>query len=87
MKESESTTGTWLRNLATVVDKKDMQNAELHRQLNHLTQNRQVVGWFHPDSRRFIYDDSKEHAIKSGAKNAPEMKGYSIPVFIQLERE
>jgi len=82
----ESTTGEWLRDLATVVDQKDTQLQEQAKVINNLTHNRKIVGWLHPSSRRFVYDDSKKHAIESGAKNAAEMAAHTVPVFIQLEK-
>tara|TARA_R110002094_G_scaffold121313_2_gene116113 strand:- start:1565 stop:1828 length:264 start_codon:yes stop_codon:yes gene_type:complete len=82
----ESTTGEWLRDLASVVDKKDTQIKEQASKINDLTHNRKIVGWLHPSSRRFVYDDSKQHAIKTGAKSAAEMAAHTVPVFIQLER-
>lgn len=33
-----------------------------------------LVGWLHPQSRRFIYSDEKEH-------QPDRHKGYTIPVF------
>lgn len=80
----ESTTGEWLRSLSKVVDSKDKQLAEQSQVINNLMQNRVVVGWLHPHTRRFVRDDSKTLAIKTGAKNAAEMAAHSVPVFIQL---
>jgi len=82
----ESTTGEWLRDLATVVDQKDTQIQEQANTINRLTQNRKVVGWLHPQSKRFVYDDSKKHAIATGAKNSAEMAAHTVPVFVQLEK-
>jgi len=82
----ENTTGDWMRQLAKVVDKKDAQIQEQSKTINRLTQNRVVVGWLHPQSKRFIYADSKEHALKSpGSKSYLEHRAHTVPVFIDLE--
>ncbi len=83
----ESTTGEWLRSLSKVVDSKDKQIAEQQHVINKMTQNRVVVGWFHPQTKRFCYADSKEHALKSvGSKTFHEHRSYTVPVFIDLEK-
>lgn len=84
--EAESTTGDWLRQLSQVVDNKDKQLQEQSSVINNLTHNRLVVGWLHPQTKRFVHDDTKQHSIKSGSKKATEYVGYTTPVFIQLEK-
>jgi len=81
----EATTGDWLRNLASVVDNKDRQIAEQAKELHNLYQNRVLVGYLHPYTKRFVYEDSKRHAITTGAKNAAYMAAHTIPVFRQLD--
>ena len=82
----ENTTGDWMRQLAKVIDKKDAQIQEQSRVINRLTQNRVVVGWLHPHSKRVVYADSKEYALKStGSKTYIEHRAYTVPVFIDLE--
>jgi len=83
----ESTTGEWLRSLSKVVDNKDKQIKEQAKVIDNMTQNRLVVGWLHPHSKRFIYDDVKEYSMKSpGSKSHLENRSYTIPVFRQLEK-
>lgn len=82
----EATTGEWLRQLSKVVDSKDRQIKEQSQVINNMTHNRLVVGWLHPHTKRFIHDDSKKYAIKHGSKSATEYRGYTTPVFIQLEK-
>lgn len=84
--ETENTTGEWLRQLSQVVDKKDKQLQEQSKVIDNLTHNRLVVGWLHPQTKRFVHDDTKRHAIKLGSKSATEYVGYTTPVFIQLEK-
>lgn len=83
----ENSTGEWLRQLSSVVDKKDRQIEEQAKVIDHLTQNRVIIGWLHPQSKRFVYADSKEHAMKSpGSKTYLEHRSYTVPVFIDLEK-
>lgn len=84
--ETESTAGEWLRQLSQVVDNKDKQLLEQANVINNLTHNRLVVGWIHPQTKRFVYDDTKQQSIKSGSKKAAEYVGYTTPVFVQLEK-
>jgi hypothetical protein len=86
MEADEATTGDWLRQLSKVVDSKDRQIREQAQVINNMTHNRLVVGWLHPNTKRFIYDDVKKHAIKIGSKSAIEYRGYTTPVFIQLKK-
>lgn len=83
---NEETTGEWLRQLSKVVDSKDRQIQEQSQVINNMTHNRLVVGWLHPQTKRFIHDDSKKYAIKHGSKSATEYMGYTTPVFIQLKK-